>query len=271
MRFPCVLIAVALVASGRPAAGFELVGTTGGTSLSLCEIDKATGALESSFCDSIGLISPYDLASNPRIDPLVWAVTRDFFGDGKIELVGIDTQRKELASRTSIMIDEPLLTLAVDPTGHFYATTATQLVRLDPISGDVTVIGDTMSSVENGLAFDSSGALYGIGGGRRLMRIDVESGAATLVGDVTDVFRIEDLAFDPDNDELYGIGYDGVYRLYTIDVATAEPQVVGPSLGRPSGLAFAAIPEPGTVVLGLAWALAGCCGRHGRTSRMLCG
>ena len=111
------------------------------------------------------------------------------------------------------------------------ALPVSMLRTLDPVTGTSTQIGLTGFGPVVGLAWDvGAGAMYGITGwegGRssRLLRINVASGHATLVGPTG--FDAASLAFGSDG-QLYAGGslFDGG-RLHRIDKATAASTVVG--------------------------------------------
>ena len=57
-----------------------------------------------------------------------------------------------------------------------------------------------------------------------------------------------DIAVRPEDGVMHGLGHSGIpeytYGLYRIDPSTAAVSHVGPSLGRPGGVAFTVVPEP---------------------------
>jgi hypothetical protein len=65
---------------------------------------------------------------------------------------------------------------------------------------------------------------------------------------------------------MYGIGYGPNYNLYQIDLTTGALVNLGPSVTRPNGLAFAAVPEPTAPTLSLL--VMACCLLHRRTCRI---
>lgn len=107
-----------------------------------------------------------------------------------------------------------------------------RLFTIDVPTGDVSVRG-TMSRRMFDIAFDPSGALYGVDGGSTLFRIDPNTGATTRVGRVG--AEINALVFAPDG-TLYGAGR----RLFRIDPATGAGTRIGSFRGLQSAgdLAF---------------------------------
>ena len=121
------------------------------------------------------------------------------------------------------------------------------LVIVDQTTGAVTPVGHpgTVKRI-TGLAFDSTGALYGstIGGApfpppppfstSNLIRIDPATGAQLSIVDITDggnPISISDLAVQPCTDVLYGIrgsqdNAGGFGNLYTIDKTTGVATLV---------------------------------------------
>jgi hypothetical protein len=110
------------------------------------------------------------------------------------------------------------------------------LFILSPITGAVvSTVGPIGFSV-TGLAYDpDTQILYGATGnisGRSLIRIDIRTGAGTLIGPFNTNTPMADLTFDPSG-TLYGwSGFQGTKGLYSIDVATGMATFVGPNTGR---------------------------------------
>jgi DNA-binding beta-propeller fold protein YncE len=133
------------------------------------------------------------------------------------------------------------------------------LYRINTISAQATFIGDIGVNVGgdwvDGLAFNpANGVLYGcisgpdyLGG---LVTINTATGQGTLIAGTQ---ALTDIDFQPETDILYGIDNGiGLYPdgLYTINPFTGQATLVGyTGLGNELGLAFAPVPEPGSVVL----------------------
>ncbi len=134
------------------------------------------------------------------------------------------------------------------------------LLIVDQVTGAGTLVGDPITPGGlTGIAFDSTGALYGstifgFGTTSTLVQIDPDTGSLlATVGNITVdgvPISIGDLAFQPGTDVLYGIrsNADGVDQtaifhggeLYTIDTATGAATLVGiPEADTGGGLAFA--------------------------------
>ena len=135
--------------------------------------------------------------------------------------------------------------LAVDPvTNTVYGSDVVNdnLVTLDPLTGQASVIGPLGFGDVQGLAFDpSTGKLYGVDDATdNLIQIDTTTGAGTAIGP-HGFPHVWGLAFDPVTNTLYGSkeGSSGVVKLITIDTATGMGTNVG-SIGFPEvwGLAF---------------------------------
>ncbi|MBB6429841.1 PEP-CTERM sorting domain-containing protein [Algisphaera agarilytica] len=133
-----------------------------------------------------------------------------------------------------------LSTLAIHPTtGEFFATPGTQggaMYRIDPLTGESTEVGEFELNLSS-LAFDNTGRLYG-SSDSSLYEINPATAAVDLITDQLSVFRFDDLAFDPLDNTMLGLGFDGEYRLFEIDPATGDSTSIGESVFRPSGLAF---------------------------------
>jgi hypothetical protein len=137
-----------------------------------------------------------------------------------------------------------------------------RLLIVNQTTGAGTIVGDpvTLGGLA-GIAFDSSGALFGStinfptgsGGTSRLVRIDPDTGGLiTDIGPIRDGLNgpeipIGDLAFQPGTDVLFGLRSDAdeVHKgglLYTIDTTTGVARLIGPTGSSNlfgGGLAFA--------------------------------
>lgn len=163
------------------------------------------------------------------------------------ELTAVDAYQKNLLRLMPISAPDPIRTLAIDPaTGHLYGTSANALFRIDENSAVATLVGPTSIQVTGALAFDRHGDLFGTGG-RSFVKIDKTTGATSLVATLSATML--NFAVRPEDGVMYGLGFDLTYNLYTIDVGTGQLTLVGPSLVRPSGTAFATVPEPSGIVL----------------------
>ncbi len=93
-----------------------------------------------------------------------------------------------------------------------------------------------------GLEFDRHGNLWAYasfykstgGAAAGLYKVDLETGAATPQGTLS-TQPLEDLAYNPVNDTMYGIRtQNNVTRLYTVNLATGAVSLVGTFSGLPS-------------------------------------
>jgi hypothetical protein len=110
------------------------------------------------------------------------------------------------------------------------------LFVLNPATGAVVTTVGPIGFAVSALAYDSDkGVLYGSTGnnsGRSLIRIDISTGAGTLIGPFNTTTPMADLTFDPSG-TLYGwSGFSGTRGLYEIDVTTGQATLVGPNVGR---------------------------------------
>jgi len=139
------------------------------------------------------------------------------------------------------------------------------LLIVDQVTGAGTLVGDPITPGGlTGIAFDSTGALYGstifgFGTTSTLVQIDPDTGSLlATVGPITAggvAISIGDLAFQPGTDVLYGTrsfadgkGLGG--ELYTINTATGAATLVGDTDGGAAGgLAFA----PDGTLYQIAW------------------
>lgn len=97
-----------------------------------------------------------------------------------------------------------------------------ELITIDPLTGAATPISPGFQANLFSLALDpTTGALYGLN--NQFFSIDPDTGVITFIGDTG--FAVTAAEFDACG-TLYGISNDLV--LYTIDVATGRPTVIGP-------------------------------------------
>ncbi len=100
------------------------------------------------------------------------------------------------------------------------------LVRMDPNSGDVVLVGPTGLNALGGLAYN--GTMYAITAGganpAELYTINLSTGAATLVGSTG--VQMTGLEFGADG-VLYGLGRNPNNVLYTLDPATGAVASIG--------------------------------------------
>jgi len=116
-----------------------------------------------------------------------------------------------------------------------------QLIRLNPTTGESSVIGTVSVPGPNAMAMSPEGILYvgGFSGPRTLSRVDWSN--ASSVQTITTTFGdIRDMAFV--GSTLYGILNGSPDQLVTINTTTGATTVVG-SLGDASMQALAALPN----------------------------
>lgn len=242
-----LLAATALLcAAPRASADSLLWGNTG----RVYQLDVSTGAIEDELViDGVTSIGATDLAGDAGTQgPLLWGVT--FNGN----LIAVNPLAQQLLSTKPLVSPETIATLAIDPTtGNFFGASANNLYRIAPDTGVATLIGVTNLQVNKGLGFDSLGNLYGIGNENRLSAVNKSTGAASLIT-ALNLYRMEDIAVHPETGVMYGIGYGyntDNYSLYQINLADGALTRLGPSIGRPSGLAFTGVPEPSSAIVAL--------------------
>jgi len=230
-------------------------------------VDVATGGITPEILiTGIGTRSGVlDFASDPIREPeVVWSLnyTRDFGS----ELLSFNPHLEQILSNVALDDNLDLQSLAIDPTtGQFYAASPTSLYQINPVTGGATQVGQTTFDVGKAIGFDLSGNLYGIGIvdlQQVLVSINKVSVEAEVVGPIA--ARLEDMAARPEDGVMYGLGIGDAYTLYQIDLTTGSLKDIGPSLGRPGGLAFTGIPEPTTLALFVS-AIVGLAFRHRKT------
>ena len=120
-------------------------------------------------------------------------------------------------------------TILYGSTGGDNANGGGRLWLIDVTIQSASLIGDTGFDRLGGIAFDSSGTLYGVSGGSdnqgTLMTIDPTNGAATVIGLLSDAnAAVDGLRFNSQG-VLYGSSFDntaGVGKLLTIDPSNAQ-------------------------------------------------
>jgi len=246
-------IALATCSSNSSASALDpiLWGSTG----RLTPLNIATGALGPSVTfDGSTLFSATDLAGDAATQASVlWAVT--FNG----QLTACSPLTGKVLSTKAIVSPETISTLAIDPTtGFFYGASLNNLYRIVPETGVATLVGATTQPVNKGLGFDTLGNLYGVGNENRLSAVNKTTGAASLIATLA-LYRVEDIAVHPQTGVMYGLGYGfspDSYSLYQINLADGALTRLGPSVIRPSGLAFTAVPEPAAALIATLGAIA---------------
>lgn len=124
---------------------------------------------------------------------------------------------------------------APDLTGFAYdVTTATAYVidfdgmlsTVDLETGVLTNIGGNYPSVI-GLACSGEGNLFAISLQDHVASINKETGAYTMIGDLgVDINYAQDIAYDRDNDILYGALYTSEGGIYQINLTTGEASLI---------------------------------------------
>jgi outer membrane protein assembly factor BamB len=147
------------------------------------------------------------------------------------------------------LIGEGDLTFRGDGAG-FLVTSPGSLYRFDITTGASTLITTALPLNIDGLAFGPNGVLYGFTDFTSfdLLTINPATGAFAIVGPLGLTTGIlGGLSFDPSG-ELYAALND---QLFSINAATGAATLVGPISvgGGVSGIAFAPVPEPGTILL----------------------
>lgn len=240
----CLALATYSSKSSASALDPILWGSTG----QLYPLDIATGALGPSVAFSGPTpFSATDLAGDATTQAsLLWGVT--FSG----QLTAYSPLTAKVLSTKAIVSPETISTLAIDPTtGFFYGASLNNLYRIAPATGVATLVGATTQPVNKGLGFDKLGNLYGIGNENRLSAVNKTTGAASLIATLA-LYRVEDIAVHPQTGVMYGLGYGfnpDSYSLYQINLADGALTRLGPSVTRPSGLAFTAVPEPAAALI----------------------
>jgi hypothetical protein len=246
-RFSALALLLSAIGAGNAEA--SALWASGGGTLSLTPINATNGAVGPVMAITGVTRALSDLAGQGS---LVWGISGGF-GDGP--LVAMDPVTKQIVSSISIApkftAAQSIESLAIDPlSGEIYGATSTNLYRISPATGMATLVGATALPVDKALGFDAGGNLYGIGNHNRLVVVDKSTGGTSLVAALA-VQEMEDIAVQPETGVMYGIGYGPNYSLYQINLTNGALVNVGPSLLRPTGLAFATVPEPNAAILAM--------------------
>jgi hypothetical protein len=250
---PSVLIMVALSA---PSYASELYSIEFSSGTGFYTMNQATGA--KTLVGNTGITSTGDLTSDEK--STIW--TNDMTNDNLLTVnpaTGAITSTIGIRAVTGAPI--PIVSLAFDTvTDALYGNTAVgfggttndTLFRIDPVTGDATLIGTIGFNEVYALGFDQSGTLFGISQSRSaLLKISTSTGAGSMVAPVT-LAAPYDLAFRPEDNKMFVADSNpGTFSLYTMDPTTGAATLVGPYGGSGTnlvGLAFLT-PEPGTIGL----------------------
>lgn len=144
-------------------------------------------------------------------------------------LTQIDLDSGNATSIGTLNVSGDFEALAFSPTGELFALedSSYYLYKIDQFTGVATLIGDTgLSSAANpGMTFDNAGRLWLVGGNRPsyLYELNPVTAYASLVGVVGNWYG---WSVAHHNGQLYMVD-DNARNLYSIDLDTAEPTLVG--------------------------------------------
>jgi hypothetical protein len=238
----CVGCLVLFLSTAQLQATYDPFVGIGTTRMFYCEAEPNATLVAGNCAGDRNLGHIHDLASLPKDEPGMWAVT-EIRDDALFELLYIKPNSP--TARLELQTDIPIRSLAIDPTDKtFYGATSESLVRIDRYTGEVESIGALdMDHFYPVLAFDGAGNLFGnAGSGSELVAIDKSTALTDVIGDTH--IRLHGIAFHPETDELLAAGFDGEYKMFSVDVGNASAAGLYPTLGRFSGLAILAVPEP---------------------------
>ena len=259
------------------AAGQQPQHISGDLRFPAVRTDTLNGTLATTGCPPRSWLFGVDSGSNDasstlfRIDPQTASLCPvgetgsfitdiAFLPDGRLfaitftELLEVDLNNGSTTEIATFDSFCGLNALASDFSGILYAASVCgELVRIDPNTGTATLVGlfgeDLVSSGD--LAFDLDGTLYGTAtasgpSGDLLVRVDVASGLATVIGAIgfSNVFG---LAVAP-NGDLYGAANPdptGTPTLLLINKSSGVGTAVGQLTGASGMFGFASHPSVG--------------------------
>jgi hypothetical protein len=267
MKFGLLSLAAGLLI-GHTATASDLWATTSGSgpSIQIYQIDSATGAViqMKTVATGLAVAGIDDLASDPVREPSVlWAVRWSAFLN---QMIAIDPYQGKVLETVPIISSSPIHSLAIDPTtGISYGTGGTSLYRIARDTGIATLVGNGSIDLDKSIGFDSVGNLFGIGtdgANYALAAIDKTTGGTINVKTLNNV-RIEDFAARPEDGVMLGLGFPSPdYALLQINLENGTLATVGPSLSRPSSLAFTSVPEPSALAFCVLTFVLSACRRH---------
>lgn len=252
----------ALCLAGAPASASTLYANDYPGVATLFEMDQGDGT--ASAIGSVGKDNIGDLTSDTRLgSETLWGV-RIGGTDRPGELITIDPATGAEIDSVNITIPAGaahpgyMTSIAFDPvSGVLYGNTAVgygapfdALYSIDPLSGLATFIGRITFQNVYALGFDQAGNLFGVADTtNQLIGISVLTGNGALIADLQ-VGLAFDLASRPEDDVMF-LADSGTNSLYTIDTGDGALTLVGDygATHNLVGLAFSAIPEPGTLLL----------------------
>jgi hypothetical protein len=248
VRIRLIALAFVVGASTLSSAAAQPAGFYGADEREIFQIDPKTGATT-----LVGRLAPEtrimsDIAVTP--DGTIYAITID-------SLLRLDPSTGVTVRVGSLDIAGRANALASDRLGRLFgATEEGTFFEVNPGTGQARTIGFFGSSIlsEGDLAFAPDGTLFGTSSTNRLLRIDVATGVATVVGDA--IYRqLEGLAFDPEG-RLYASSFGAT--LISIDPSTAEalPVAVFDNGRHLDGLASTPVPHVRSATSGLSLTLA---------------
>ncbi len=229
-----------LVSLGDLASASQMFSASGVGGIGLHSIDQAIGE-PTRIMDLPFDVT--DLASNGQSgNAFVWSVSA--FSN---QLAKIRPATEEVVS--IVALNGSIDAIAIDPTDStFFGVGGTQLFEISPATGELTVIGDLSLPVSiNSLTFGLDGTLFGLGSSS-LYSINTSDASVSVINDSLSVSSsLGGIAVHPSDGTMFmvSLGIDG-YKLFTVDISDGFLTPIGDTLTRPTGLAFATIPEPTT-------------------------
>ena len=217
-------------------------------------VDTSTGA--GTLIGSSGLTNLQNLTR----DPFGTMFTVDNLGGGIFKLdtinpiTGAGTVGPTVTGLGSTLSVSGLAFSAADilfASADLPSFTATDLYTINTTTGAATLVGTISTGANTDIAFAPTGTLYGwnLSSNTGLMTIDTSTGLGTVVQAVTTPLGIVGLAFDAGGN-FFGVQTNGTTsNLYSIDASTGDTTLIGTvgAFALP-GIAFAPVPEPGTLL-----------------------
>jgi hypothetical protein len=163
-------------------------------------------------------------------------------------LISIDPNTGASTTRFPLGAIGPVTEIEFRSDGVLFGATgggSSSIITIDPDTGAETLVGVHTFGAVNGLEFVGStlyGAFFPAGGmgqeggpSAQLVTVDQDTGALTVIGDITDINPVRGLAYDTITGTMYGVGSElgrpteGIAGdlLFTIDLATGAPTPVG--------------------------------------------
>lgn len=177
-------------------------------------------------------------------------------GNAGASLIGIDPSDGSSFNIGALGTLGPVSEIEFHPDGTLFGTTGggtANLIVIDPATGGETLVGEhDLFGATNGLAFVGStlyGSFFGVPKGPEgtpptwLVIVDQDDASLTVIGEIEGYSPVRGLAYHAPTATMYGVGSPLAMKglgddLFTVDLTTGEPTLVGSTGGAIGSIAF---------------------------------